>query len=507
MNKIGFKNFRRFQNFEPITYKGITFLVGRNNAGKSTLVKALLLGMDYMKSDGFRIFQFGNHILDDANIVTYGRAKNKFAMVNSIQFFYVIDDFEVTIAITGEEDKTIAQVLSIQIKHLKTETSFKVEPINRTISVFNEELKLKDSNEHLNVLSGIDLEIAKLQGELSVYEDNKYSRDYIIILDRVQSLIERKKEILKSIEEPNKDIFTFSDFYSETEDNATLKDLIIQFIEHQRNKYAHSYDKIQNDKKVDYNDFEKIKYFKDNYVRMINIINSFYEIIKKKTIVYLGAGTARQSALFSIRDKNNALAQAIHDFYQLRIQPGEEANLFVKEWMSNFEIGEQYEIELHAGEAYEVNIRSQSKRIPMADMGMGSIQAMLLIIRLATIIHNSKKSNKTYTVVIEEPELNLHPALQSQLASMFHHVHEKYRINLIVETHSEYLIRKTQLIVKQMEYEIAPNENPFAVIYFDKDLKQWSMNYRADGVFKDDFGPGFFDVSSQQAINLFKKQG
>jgi hypothetical protein len=284
--------------------------------------------------------------------------------------------------------------------------------------------------------------------KLSVYADNKYSRDYIIILDRVQSLIERKKEILKSIEEPNKDIFTFSDFYSETEDNATLKDLIIQFIEHQRNKYAHSYDKIQNDKKVDYNDFEKIKYFKDNYVRMINIINSFYEIIKKKTIVYLGAGTARQSALFSIRDKNNALAQAIHDFYQLRIQPGEEANLFVKEWMSNFEIGEQYEIELHAGEAYEVNIRSQSKRIPMADMGMGSIQAMLLIIRLATIIHNSKKSNKSYSVVIEEPELNLHPALQSQLASMFHHVHVKYRINLIVETHSEYLIRKTQLIVK-----------------------------------------------------------
>ncbi len=43
MNKIGFKNFRRFIEFKPIEFNNITFLVGRNNSGKSTLVKAFLL--------------------------------------------------------------------------------------------------------------------------------------------------------------------------------------------------------------------------------------------------------------------------------------------------------------------------------------------------------------------------------------------------------------------------------------------------------------------------------
>ena len=102
--------------------------------------------------------------------------------------------------------------------------------------------------------------------------------------------------------------------------------------------------------------------------------------------------------------------------------------------------------------------------------------------------------------------MNLHPALQSLLADLFYEVHSEYKINFIVETHSEYLIRKTQLIVKEKELEIKPNTNPFSVIYFDSSLKQWNMEYREDGVFKKDFGPGFFDVSSQQAMKLLRKR-
>ena len=50
MNKIGFKNFRKFQDFPAIDLGDITILVGGNNAGKSTLVKAMLLMRDFLKS-------------------------------------------------------------------------------------------------------------------------------------------------------------------------------------------------------------------------------------------------------------------------------------------------------------------------------------------------------------------------------------------------------------------------------------------------------------------------
>ena len=92
--------------------------------------------------------------------------------------------------------------------------------------------------------------------------------------------------------------------------------------------------------------------------------------------------------------------------------------------------------------------------------------------------------------------------MQSKLADLFHEIYVKFGVKLLIETHSEYLIRKTQLLVKQMEYEIAPNENPFTVLYFDKDMSQWKMNYRADGKFIENFGKGFYDESSLLTLNL-----
>ena len=173
--------------------------------------------------------------------------------------------------------------------------------------------------------------------------------------------------------------------------------------------------------------------------------------------------------------------------------PASEAFLFVKKWMGSeyFEIGEKINIELCAGEAYQVKIELGGNELPLADKGMGSIQAMLLILRLACIIHKSKINSIKPIVLIEEPELNLHPALQSKLADLFLEVKQS-GIKLIVETHSEYLIRQTQLLVKDNYFEIKPNDNPFCVLYFDMQ-EQWKMNYREDGKFIEEFGTGFFD--------------
>ena len=50
MNQIGFKNFRKFKQLQPKELGDITILVGGNNAGKSTLVKGLLLVLDNIKA-------------------------------------------------------------------------------------------------------------------------------------------------------------------------------------------------------------------------------------------------------------------------------------------------------------------------------------------------------------------------------------------------------------------------------------------------------------------------
>ena len=87
--KVGFNNFRRFLEFDPLEYRGVTFLVGRNNSGKSTLVKALLLINDYLKSNDISKFSIRDHFTEDANIMTFGRARNNSNKSNSIKFSYV----------------------------------------------------------------------------------------------------------------------------------------------------------------------------------------------------------------------------------------------------------------------------------------------------------------------------------------------------------------------------------------------------------------------------------
>ena len=100
MKKIGFKNFRRFVDFPLMEYGPITFLVGRNNSGKSTFVKALLLINNFLTSKRLNKFNFANSILEDVNIVTFGRAKNStLSNIDSINFIYQLDDFEIFIEI------------------------------------------------------------------------------------------------------------------------------------------------------------------------------------------------------------------------------------------------------------------------------------------------------------------------------------------------------------------------------------------------------------------------
>ena len=522
MNKIGFQNFRRFIDFPPIEYGGITFLVGRNNAGKSTLVKAIILIDNYFKSKNYPKFSFGNNILEDANIVTFGRAKNHFSSSDVIEFYAELEDYGIGIIVSGEEDKSFANVALLSIHDLQEGVEFSFDYINNTITI-----RKQTGTSHISVdfapQVDLELEIEDIENEIKLSKLKKTSKEYIELITLLDSLKKKKTEFNKTdlITKPKQTFNLTTDFSS----NLDILEIVLGAIRVFKNNYDYQFKLVQEGKKAS-SEFEDLRAFKEFEPIMVeSIFTHFTTLIHDFSIAYLGASSTKQSALFAIRDKNNALAQAIHEYVQLGIKKGEDEYLFVTSWMKEFEIGSDFEIKIHAGEAYEVLINSNNHVIQLADKGMGSIQAMLLILRIACVIKKIKNAEKNSTasigkkisdssknrlidkttIIIEEPELNLHPALQSKITDLLFYTYEKYKIDFLIETHSEYIVRRSQVLVIEKDLALTDlSSNPFKAYYFDNDKLPYGLNYNADGTFDKNFGKGFFDEASSSTLELIK---
>lgn len=152
-----------------------------------------------------------------------------------------------------------------------------------------------------------------------------------------------------------------------------------------------------------------------------------------------------------------------------------------------------------------VYIEKNGRNINLADFGFGYSQLVPIILK----IYNLTCQNEFNSIlIIEEPEANLHPNLQAKLADIFALVikhNQNWRI--IVETHSEYLVRKLQYLVAKQEIE----REDCIIHYFNTDEnvseeepKVKPIEINEEGNLTDNFGPGFFDEATRLQFDLLK---
>lgn len=189
---------------------------------------------------------------------------------------------------------------------------------------------------------------------------------------------------------------------------------------------------------------------------------------------------------------------------------------FVNKWLRELTGFMGFDIKLaDEGVGYYVSLLKESpsgdiKNIALADLGFGVTPLISMLLRIELIICRSMRRLETITICIEEPESNLHPDLQSQLAEMFADAVKCSggQIHFILETHSEYLVRRTQVLVAEEQYEneqALAEKCPFKVYYLPRldEGKPYDMVYQTNGRFMETFGPGFFDVASDLALDIF----
>ena len=134
-----------------------------------------------------------------------------------------------------------------------------------------------------------------------------------------------------------------------------------------------------------------------------------------------------------------------------------------------------------------------AKGLNVAGMGEG-------ISQLLPIIATLESGRKDGTIVIEQPEIHLHPKAQADIGDLFVKVASGGKRQIIVETHSEHLL----LRIRRHVAEGAIDASRVAVLFVEKKggqscVRELAMDDR--GQF-DDWPEGFFDEGYQEAMAL-----
>lgn len=485
MKSFGFKNFRKFENFPMIDLGGINILVGTNNSGKSTAIKALMLTLLNAKREQ----------------TIFNRYETEKSMLPP--FLYIFDfSFEVLEHLylgdfksaLNYNDNTKEITISFVVGGTYFSFSFTSHIEGRPFAYFT---KSTVYNELLGIKYDYVFENSDLKHRAFLPRRGSVSCKFTIPvkdLERFKDSIEEQVAIYESLNSKKacRELVQFKKCLEDYKDGKDEFTLTYKFFRgHQSRSFSGG---------TPHCEFLKDFFSKKNYV----IVKEFQSL---PAVSYIETHNASHRLLLDKEDKNNYLAQTVSLYLrncgeaQHKLETG-----FISKWMREFEVGAYLDIVDIYGEAYRVNvIDSDGHNVPLAHKGTGTIQLVTLLMRLASYGLDADKR----IIVIEEPEQNMHPALQSKLADLLYEVWKESNGNIqfVVETHSEYLVRRLQVIVAERiksGVSIEEVNEDFKVYYFPEDGTPYSMDFQRNGCFEESFGPGFFDEAGNSYRALFK---
>lgn len=113
----------------------------------------------------------------------------------------------------------------------------------------------------------------------------------------------------------------------------------------------------------------------------------------------------------------------------------------VSHWLNRMGVAEKLEVRRVArSNRYEIVLHREGVKANLRDVGIG-VSQVLPVLTLAFFAPTGS------TILLEEPEIHLHPLAQSVLAELFVEVSKERNVQFIVETHSEHLFRRMQTLM------------------------------------------------------------
>lgn len=215
---------------------------------------------------------------------------------------------------------------------------------------------------------------------------------------------------------------------------------------------------------------------------------------------------------FNIYNQSNSFSNFIKNWKITDEKNRVQRISFLKRYLVEFEIADDIQIIMQDNIGF-IHLLKNKQTFAIIDEGSGISNMLSVALCLSEAIKlNTKKNaiegyneNEKF-IILEEPESNLHPSLQSKLANLIAEIYSLTNVNLIIETHSEYLIRKLQYLVATKKVD----QSKISINYFSMEQKKKQqfiqtklISIDSNGTLTDEFGPGFYDEANNLSIDLF----
>lgn len=526
VSSLRFGNYRTFQRETDFELAPITILTGPNSSGKSSVLKALLLLKESAKRNGLEYLDFaggGHHLGSFDSVVSHDGES---------------DCLTFGLSLPAVSDTSRGESIS----SIDTPPSHHVLPT----PIANEEGGIADIPEEIRVtLRFTDSRPGLQRVNFEVGTDGSFDRVLSIFLGDAEYEWEHPSEIMNDVCAPAD---VPSGFVGVWINGPWMLDRMWKRKSVFEEKFEVSWESeaVEQLRAVLSDDVTRAAYPPLRLSEISTLFKGGFDITGGRGSQTQGSGRDTSSGLLQqmlysfvkqstdvlvsvLRSEQithlSALREGVNQIYLEQTTPSSFVRLLRKavdnrhllrenqHWLDVFNIGEKIDVRRVAEAGYVVSARRNGHDYPISSLGFGVTQILPLIMYLQL----TDASDASQMLLVEEPEANLHPNLQAQLGDLFVDLVQRHRggetgamapynrnaINMIVETHSEYLVRRLQYLVATND--VRPED---VVIYYlgpDPAAKDYIRKIRmaSDGQLSQPFGPGFFDEATNLMVDLY----
>lgn len=509
LNSIRIQNLRSLVDTNNIQLKPLTILVGKNSVGKSTFARTFpLLRQSCEANKKSPLLWYGKYV----DFGDYETAINKNNTEEgilldfnlSIEPLEILDIFDFDYTIRANLGYELHKLLSrikneIEVKLLFKKNQDESYTYKISLLFLSYKIVINLNRENINVsINDVNYDINK--DKIFIITQNKILPNFEINVESKRNSIARKytyfnyrnfiylkliKEHLKTDKTPKKDN---DDYYTQLLTKSTY-DFLYKINEKIKDVIPYPIFNIDIDNSTDYEN--------------IFIISKLPEILN-----YIDAAISKYFRKVQYLEPLRATAQRYYRKQELAINEvdskGSNIAMFLVEHHKNLALKKLIQKHFNLEFITESNKghitlnllldKTKDEKINLADLGVGYSQILPVILQLWSAVYNNKNDEQG-CLVVEQPELHLHPAYQAKIADITVDIINQIKksgmkYNFIYETHSPHLINRLGELIDNKEI----GKDDIQILIFDSESNQTQIIHSAfddEGILKN-WPFGFF---------------